>query len=242
MRACIRTLSLAIALLVSAASISTQTALDPSGHWEGTIQTPETPTNVAIDLAKNSKGVLSGTFGQPGQAVKGLPLSSVDVAGRTVRFVLKASAQVSTFEGEVSADGKTMAGTVTQAGGSVPFSLTRTGDARIAAPPRSAAIAKELVGTWNGALDLQERQMRVVLTLVNHADGTATGTIMSPDGTGVEIPLAITHKGANVAINVPSVGITFTGTLKPGASQLTGTWTQGDVSLPLTFRRGPLPK
>jgi hypothetical protein len=241
MRTCIRMIPLAI-LLTSPASIAAQTAVDPSGHWEGTIQTPETAMNVEIDLTKNSKGVLSGTFGQPGQAVKGLPLSSVDVAGRTVRFVLKANAQLSTFEGEVSADGKTMAGRVTQAGGSVPFSLTRTGDARIAAPPKSAAVGKELAGVWNGTLDLKERQMRIVLTLTNHADGTATGTIMSPDGSGVEIPLAITHQGTNVAIKVPSVGITFTGVLKPDASELTGTWTQGDVSLPLTFRRGPLPR
>jgi hypothetical protein len=241
-RAFIRMLSLAMVPFASAVSISAQTAVDPSGHWEGTIQTPEMVMNVEIDLTKNSKGVLSGTFGQPGQAVKGLPLSSVDVAGRTVRFVLKANAQMSTFEGEVSDDGKTMAGNVTQAGGSVPFSLTRTGDARIAPPPKNIAIGKELAGIWNGTLDLKERQMRIVLTLTNHADGTATGTIMSPDGSGVEIPLAITHKGAAVAINVPSVGITFTGTLKPDASELAGTWTQGDVSLPLTFRRGPLPR
>lgn len=242
MRTCIRMIPLTALLLVSPVSNSAQTAVDPSGHWEGTIQTPETAMNVEVDLTKNSKGVLSGTFGQPGQAVKGLPLSSVDVAGRTVRFVLKANAQLSTFEGEVSEDGKTMAGKVTQAGGAVPFSLTRTGDARIAAPPKNTAIGKELAGIWNGTLDLKERQMRVVLTLTNQADGTATGTIMSPDGTGVEIPVAITHKGTNVVINVPSVGITFTGALKPDASELIGTWTQGDVSLPLTFRRGPLPR
>jgi hypothetical protein len=232
-----------MALLASHASGSAQApAVDPSGHWEGTIQTPDTPMPVEIDLTKNSKGVFSGTFAQPGQAVKGLPLSSVDVEGRTVRFVLKASAQASTFVGEVSADGKTMTGTVTQAGASAPFTLTRTGDARIAAPPKSAAIGREIVGTWYGALDLKDRQMRVVLTLANHPNGTATGTIMSPDGSGVDIPLAITHKGTDVAITVPSVGITFTGVSKPDGSEMTGTWTQGDVSLPLTFRRTPLPK
>jgi hypothetical protein len=232
----IRTLPLAACFLLSAVSLSAQPAVDPSGHWEGTVQVPDTPMKIEIDLAKNGNGVLAGTFGQPAQSIKGLPFSTVAVEGRTVRLVLKAGAAMSTFQGVISEDGKSMKGEVTQRGESAPFTLTRTGDARIAPPPKSPPIAKELAGTWNGTLVSPERQMRIILTMSNQADGTATGTIASPDGSGMEIPIAIAQKGSNVTVQAPSVDVTFVGVLSTDSTELAGTWTQGPSSLPLTFR------
>jgi hypothetical protein len=193
---------------------------------------------IDIDLAKNSKGQLAGTFGQPAQNVKGLPLSVVAVDGRSVRFVIKAGPEASTFEGVLSADGKSMVGQISQAGGSLPLTLTRTGDAKIAIVPRSAAIGKELEGAWHGALDLDGRQMRVILTMTNHSDGTASGTIVSPDGSGVEIAVAMTQKGSNLTVDVPSVGASFVGAVDAAGTQLVGTWSQGPSTLPLTLKRG----
>src|SRR5688500_13614622 len=79
-------------------SLRAQAPVDPSGHWEGAVKMADMDLNIEIDFAKNSKGEFAGTFGQPMQAVKGLPLSTVVVDGRTVRFVLKGGAGVSTFE------------------------------------------------------------------------------------------------------------------------------------------------
>jgi hypothetical protein len=151
-------------------------------------------------------------------------------------MVLKAGAAVSTFEAVISDDGKSMSGAVTQRGESAPFTLTRTGDAKIAPAPKSLPIGKELVGTWNATLDFSERQMRIVLTMANQPDGTATGTIASPDGSGMEIPIAITHKTPNVTIHAPSVGVSFVGVLNTDGTELAGTWTQGPTSVAVTFR------
>jgi hypothetical protein len=228
---------LTVALLfLPAPSLLAQTAVDPSGHWEGTVQAPNMDVKIDIDLAKNSKGELAGTFGQPAQGVKGLPLSTVAVTGRAVRFVVKAGPDVSTFEGVLSEDGKSMSGDVTLAGHAVPFTLTRTGEARIAPPPKSPPIAKELEGTWNGTLDASGRQQRLVLKMKNQPDGTATGTIVSLDGSGVEIPIAMTQKGSSLTIDVPSVGVSYVGVLNAAGTELVGTWTQGPAVLPLTFR------
>ena len=82
MRAYTRLVFVASLLLVPATSLLAQTAVDPSGHWEGTVQLPSMPVNVEIDLAKNSKGELAGTFSQPADGVKGLPLSTVAVENR----------------------------------------------------------------------------------------------------------------------------------------------------------------
>jgi len=70
---------LAALLLLPASSLRAQPAVDPSGHWEGTIQIQDTPLSVEIDLARNGQGEIAGTFGQPEQQVKGLPLSTVAV-------------------------------------------------------------------------------------------------------------------------------------------------------------------
>lgn len=237
MRPYTRTLLLAALLLQPAAPLVAQAPVDPSGHWEGTIQAPTEEVKIEIDLGKNNKGELAGTFGQPAQRVKGLPLSTVAVEGRSVRFVVKGGPDAATFEGAIAADGTSMSGTLAQAGYSVPFSMTRTGDARIAPAPKSPPIGTELEGTWNGTLHVAGKPMRVVLKMVNHTDGTATGTIVSPDGSGVEIPIAMTQKAASVTIDVTSVGASYVGVLNAAGTELAGTWTQGSAVLPLTFRR-----
>jgi hypothetical protein len=79
--------------------------------------------------------------------------------------------------------------------------------------------------------------MRIVVTMANQADGTSTGTIVSPDGSGVEIPIAMTEKGESLRIDVVSVGASFVGTLSSAGTEIAGTWTQGPSSLPLTLRR-----
>lgn len=219
-------------------SLRGQGPVDPSGHWEGAVKMPDMELNIEIDFAKNSKGEFAGTFGQPMQAVKGLPLSTVVVDGRTARFVLKGGAGVSTFEGIVSADGKTLSGAATQGSESAPFHLTRTGEARIAPVPKNAPISKELEGTWNGVLEVDGRQNRVVLKLANQTDGTAKGTVVSPDGTGVEIPVGVVQKGANVTVDVASVGASFVGVLNANGTEIAGTWTQGSAGrLPVTFKK-----
>jgi hypothetical protein len=214
-----------------------ETAVDPSGHWEGAVNLPGRELEIEIDLAKNSKGDLAGTFGQPQQGVKGLPLSTAAVEGRSVRFVVKADAEPATFEGVLAVDGKSISGDVAQAGYTLPFSLTRTGDARIAPAPKSAPIGKELEGAWTGTLEAGGRKLRLMLKMANQADGTATGTIVSVDGSGVEIPIAMTQKAGVLTIEVPTVSATYTGVLNAAGTELAGTWKQGPAGLPLTFRR-----
>lgn len=230
-----RMLMMTARLLLSVSSLFAQTAADPSGHWEGEVKIPNTELKIEIDLAKNSKGEMVGTFGQPAQGMKGFPLASVAVGGRSVRFVLKVGTDVSTFVGTLSADGKSLSGDASQGGESVPFSLTRAGDAKIAPTPRSSPIGKELEGTWNGTVDAGEKQMRLVLKMANQPDGTATGTIVSLDGSRVEIPITMTQKASNLTIEIPSVGVSYVGVLK--GTELVGTWNQGSAALPLTFRR-----
>jgi hypothetical protein len=148
MRPLTRLLLTAALLLSRASSLHAQTGVDPSAHWEGAIQAPNMEVKVEIDLSRNSAGKLAGTFSS--QRLKGFPLADVAVDGRSVRLLLKANSGGGTFEGMLSVDGKWLSGDfITAEGGfSVPFSLTRNGDARIAPPARSAGpvMPTEYVG------------------------------------------------------------------------------------------------
>lgn len=239
MRIITRVLRLVVFLLASALSALAQTSRGPTGHWEGRIQAPGMELPIEIDLTKNAQGQLTGTFTSPSERVKGLPLSKVTVEGQTVRMDLKSGSGGGLFDGTLSADGASMTGSFTanEGGYVIPFNLTRTGEARIAEVPKSRAVGKEFEGAWTGTLDVGGRSMRVNVTITNHADGTATGTVASPEGTGVDIPIAMTQQASRLTIDVPSVGAQFVGELNAAGSELTGTWKQGAMSLPLTFKR-----
>jgi len=232
-----RTLLLAALFLLPAAPLAAQSAADPSGHWEGAIQAPNMEVRFEIDLAKNSKGELAGSFGQPAENLRGLPLANFAMDGRSIDFQIKGSAAGQrTFKGALSADGASMSGDFSQAGFTVRFSLTRTGDARVDTPARNASIGKELEGTWNGTVDVNGLQRRLVLTLANQPDGAATGNVLNVDE-GLEIPIsAITQKGSSVTLDVKAVGGSFSGALNAEGTELVGTLTQGSAVEPVTFR------
>ena len=235
MRSFRRTLLLGV-LLTSGSLARAQGAADPSGHWEGTLKVPQIELRVEIDLARDNQGVFSGTFSQPAQGVKGLPLSSVTVEASAVRFIVKGGPEPATFDGALSADGTSISGTVTQGGFTIPMNLSRTGDARIVRVPNSARIAKELEGTWSGTLDVNGVPMRLVVKMANQPDGTSSGTVISQDGSGVEIAIGIVQQASTVTIDVPSVGASYVAVLNAAGTELAGTWTQGPSAFPLTLK------
>jgi hypothetical protein len=138
------------------------------------------------------------------------------------------------FKGVVK-DGKTLSGDFSQGGGTMPFALTRTGDAKIEPVPKSTSITKEFEGSWAGNLDAGGKILRLVVKLSNQG-GAGTGTLLSLDQGGAEIPIAaVIQTGTHLKLVVRSIAGTYEGDLKDG--QLTGTWSQGAGTLPLVFKR-----
>ena len=101
----------------------------------------------------------------------------------------------------------------------------------------AALIAKELAATWQGTVDLGGKPLRIIVTMTNHPDGTATGTVMSPEAGGIDIPIAIAQQSDTVTLEVPAVGASFAGVINADNTELTGTWTQGPAALPLVLKR-----
>ena len=228
---------LAVLVFSTAAFLPAQSAAGLSGHWEGSAKTPTKELNFEVDLAKNSTGDLAGTFGNPSEKLKGLLLSNIAVDGNSVRFQIKGAPGERAFKGTFSDDGKSISGDYTQGGYSLPFSMTRVGDARIETPAKSAAVGKELEGVWNGTLAADGKQLRAVLTLSNQPDGSATGSLVSVDE-GIEIPIAtITQTASNLTLDLKAVGSSYSGALNADATELAGFYTKESLVLPLTFRR-----
>jgi hypothetical protein len=110
--------------------VAAQTALDPSGHWEGAVAAGDQSVPVVFDVTKHKEG-LGGTFSGGPENVKDLPLTSVTLKGRQLRIVVPGGdAGEAVFEGVVADDGVVLKGQVLFAGQSYPFSVTRTASKR----------------------------------------------------------------------------------------------------------------
>jgi hypothetical protein len=207
-----------------------------SGHWEGTIQVPDRELKVAFDLAQNDKGDWIGTVAVPEQNMRDFPLAKIVVKGTSVSFELPGIPGDPSFQGDISPDGKSLKGDFAQGGGTFPIQVKWVSEASVKLPARSTAVAKEFEGAWEGVLNTPDGQkLRIRVTLANGSDG-ASGTFASLDQGGPELPLTtITQKAAQIALELKMAGITYSGELK--GEEISGTFTQGPGSLPLTFKR-----
>lgn len=227
-------------LLLSAVAAYAQGVSDPSGHWEGGIDTPRGSIGVIVDLARNSDGQLAGTIGVPPQNLRGFPLVIESTDGRAITFRFKGAPGNRVFQGVVAEDGTSMSGDFIQSGFTMHFALSRTGAAQIETPIRSAPIAKELEGPWSATLEGTNQngtKRSVVLTLSNQPDGSSTGTVFNP-GDGLEVPItSIRQEASTITLDLRAVGGSYSGKVNPEVTEIVGTFIQGTAVLPLTFRR-----
>jgi hypothetical protein len=190
---------------------------------------------IEIDLMKDAAGAWAGAIAIPSQHVKSLPLSSIKVDHAAVTFAMKGIPGDPLFSGKLAEDGKTIAGDYTQGSGSMPFKLTRTGEGKIQPAPKSTAIAKELEGTWQGSLEAGGQTLRLVVKLSNGPNG-ASGSMVSLDQGNAEFPIsAITQEKSHLKLDVPAVSGGYEGDWSGDA--ITGQWSQGGGSMPLTLKK-----
>jgi hypothetical protein len=225
--------AIATALLVIAASVVHAQTIDPTGHWKGTIEIPNNPVDFEMDLARTGRGELIGTVTAGADRVT-LPLLKVTLEGSSIVFYGRTDQR---FQAELLPSGKALSGTASLNGYSLPFSMGRTGDAKIDPPPTSPAVSKQLEGVWHGTLSAGEKKVRLSLTIANQPDGTALAHSVSVDEGGLTIPTVVSQSGSRVKIETRGPITSYLATLNEAGTELSGTWTQGATSLPLTMTR-----
>jgi len=230
-----RALLLASLFLLPSPLLHAQNAASASGHWQGKIQMPNQPLDMIVDLAKSPAGAWIGSVSFPGST--DVPLGNISVDDTSVRFTAALPGNPS-LVGAVSADGRRFSGRASNAEGSVPFQLTRMGEASVRVPPPSSASSKEFEGAWEGAIEVDGNVRRILLKLSSAPDGTATATLVSVDKGNVEIPVTtVTLQDKQLHLDVRSVAGSYRGVLG-GAGEIAGEWTEGATQLPLKFKRG----
>ncbi len=100
------------------------------------------------------------------------------------------------------------------------------------------SYAQEITGQWNGALDIQGIQLRIVFH-ISKTDAGYSSTMVSPDQSAQEIPVATTtFDGSKLSLAVPNIGMTYEGEFK--TDSVVGTLKQSGVSFPMTLKRTPV--
>ena len=207
---------------------------DFSGHWEGTIDVPNGPTRLALELAKNAKGVWIASLGVPEQKITGLRVTDISVVGSELRFAVRDLPGSPAFELTL-VDGKLKGALLVQAL-SLALEMQRTGEAKVDIAPPSPAVSKELEGDWEGLVPVPNGQgLVIIIHFKNQPDQTVEATIDSPGQDAIGLPLkAVAQKGAVVEFAV-GVGGRYKGTLNKEGTEIAGEWTQRQAAAPLTL-------
>src|SRR5215467_8655070 len=159
--------AIAAALLLVAASAAHAQPIDPTGHWKGTIEIPNNPVDFEMDLARDARGSLIGTLSAAADHLT-VPLLKVTLEGSKLEFYGRTDQQ---FHADILPSGKALSGTTTLGGYTLPFSMGRTGDAKIEPAPTSSAVTKDVNGTWTGTLAADGTSLRLRVTIANQPDG-----------------------------------------------------------------------
>ena len=153
--------------------VSAQTPEAVFGVWQGSIEIPGSPLEVAVTLEATEDN-LSGTVDIPAQGAADLPLRDVLLEGDTLSFVIDEIPGDPTFDGTVS--GGTFAGTFSQSGQSFPVTLTR---GEVGADAEAAEPAAEETADYK---DPEGRFSVPVPTNWTVEENEGYTTLLSPEG------------------------------------------------------------
>ena len=213
-----------------------------AGRWEGTMQVPDFPLHVVVDLDHDASGAWIGSIIIPELKIKGSPLTDIGLRDSAVSFAIKdvladPQAGPAKFQGQFDAN-RAIAGNLTQAGNSAKLTLMRTGSAQVDLPARSTAVAADLEGKWVGEYELMGYTRHVTLSLTNHANAAATGewVIVGKKVNNLPVDL-LTQDGAFLRVESHEIGINFEGSFRKDMNEISGTCEQGPFEVPLVLHK-----
>jgi len=217
-----------------------------AGDWQGTLDAGGTTFHVAWHAVAAPDGTLTSTFDNIDQNIYGIKVKSTSLKGSeltmSVEDTISVNGQDIPIRGElvgtISAEGSKLTGTWTQTEPEqppVPIELQRSAAPGAAAP---ASISQpNLVGDWAGTLDAGPAQLRLLLHIKADQNGALSGTLDSIDQGANDIPISnVAFKDGKLSLNVAAVNGTYEGTVNKDATEINGTWTQGQA-LDLNFKR-----
>jgi len=217
-------------ILLVAASFAR--AQDIAGDWQGTLDTDMGQLRLVLHITKAADGSLAATLDSVDQNANGIPVKLATL--KASKLNLDVEAVHGTYDGTVSSDAKTIAGTWNQ-GKALPLEFKRaTAPLKTEHKPSKPS---DIDGTWLGTLDAGGTKLRVVFHIVNTEDGL-TATMDSPDQGAKGLPTtSVTRTGTSLKIEAKNLNGTFEGKISADLSSIDGNWTQNGATLPLNLKR-----
>ncbi len=227
---------LALALKPYAAPVLSQAAKDRLlGSWVAEFPVPgggklALVMRYEVDVA----GELLALLDSPDQGARGLPLTDVMLDGDKLSW---RQTQAQVVYTATLQDGK-FVGTWTQLGAPTPLTFTKGVYTSKSLGLSDAAMAV-LKGTWQGKLALPDgRELTSVYTFESPAAGQSAASLQVPEQGPGRIPAtAATFDAGKVVVKFAAVAGEYQATVT--GTTMTGTWTQGGMTFPLTLTKTP---
>ncbi len=223
----------AVAAMAVGLALAVQPAFaeDAAGQWVGILKLPPPvgETHVGARLKRAPDGAWSGAWTNIDQGGRGLALADIKTDGETLSF--NTPARSSHFEGKWDPAKKAWVGTWSAGQLPAPIEL-----ARGVIPP--APTVQGLDGDWDGALEVTGVRLRLAWHIATTAEDGTYATIDSIDQGANGIPVsAISRDGGAVKFEIKLLGASFQGALSAGGQTMTGQWSQGGQTFPLSLTR-----
>jgi hypothetical protein len=237
------TASLAISALALTSPAFAQSRL--TGDWQGTLDANGTTFHLVWHVTAAADGTLISTFDNLDEGIYGIKAKTTTVKGSDVAAEVDDTVQANGQEmkvsgslvGKLNADGTEMAGTFTQVEPQAQPTANVLFKHAISQAAAPSSTRPAIAGDWSGTLSAGPAQLRLVLHLTAAKDGGLTATLDSIDQGANGIPVtSATLTGSKLSLTVDAVHGTYEGTVNMDASEIAGTWSQGQP-LELNFKR-----
>ncbi len=99
-------------------------------------------------------------------------------------------------------------------------------------------FAQSPAGRWLGTLEVGPTKLRLALHVEAAANGGFNAKVDSLDQGAMGIPVtSVKRDNRNLTFSLSGINASYTAEISSDGSQMTGTWEQGGVSMPLTLKR-----
>jgi hypothetical protein len=204
------------------------------GTWSGSLQAGDTVLHFTLHVSKGEYGSPAATLDSLDQGVYGIEVSSLEYRESVLKF--EVSSVNASYQGEISPDHRTVEGTWSQGGATLPLTFHRQPRVTIAKTPAGAIATAE--GTWQAALDTDGMRYRLQLRISHDAHGVLNATMDSIDqGINGFRASQVTQSDSAIHLELPAIRGTYDGSLNSIRNTISGIWRQNGESASLTFKR-----
>jgi RNA polymerase sigma factor (sigma-70 family) len=211
---------------------------DLQGQWQGTLMDRSTIYHLNLRIAELSPGVFLAQMDSIDQGALNVPVTAITYEKPELRFQI-ASIDCN-FVGKVNYADDRIVGTWTlqHSKGSLTFARVQTGAiaAIEAKKDYGDGSPNQIQGHWKGQIPINGVTFHLGFNIALMPDGSYTATLDSPDqGVRGYSANSADCSFPNVKLAWKSDDASYVGKMNHG--KLSGTWTQGKVSVPLDFQK-----